>query len=126
MEAGLEDVLYQKGASFSAKLDETNDHIMDNSIDILRDLPITPAIPSISKLRNYHASDYIEPLPIVANSDNFYTKSPLALADMLKVHSNDRFTVREAPEINSDRIDTISMAINGASNHTESPLHSNT
>lgn len=58
-----EDVLYQRGASFSAKLDDTNAHIMDN------------AVPAGVE------DNYLPSNDLAASDDNFYSREDVSVYD---------------------------------------------
>lgn len=114
--AALEDVLYQKGASFSATLDETNGHVMDNSID--NDVPNDPSTaPAQRQTRkdtnNVHAlpapsREYFDSLvtgTATNGIDMFYSSKDMSIFDDVNNNRlnlpviNDRFTVRQAPQL---------------------------
>lgn len=125
--AAIEDVLYQKGASFSAKLDETNGHIIDNAIDIdvHSDSSITPTLTTrLTDLQNNPRAapsrEYFESLPTIANSANYQLKAQMediSIYDDVNNNRlnlppiNDRFTIREAPEIPRDRIKSLNVPL---------------
>lgn len=117
--AALEDVLYQKGASFSARLDETNGHVMDNSIDNEvqsgRPSRTTESVPATHRRQprpqrtmpenEPHVApsrEYLESLATIANNENYY--SDMSMFDDVNNNRlnlpliNDRFTVRQVPE----------------------------
>lgn len=137
--AALEDVLYQKGASFSAKLDDTNS--IDNNNNII-DVPSDPSTSSLSSssassssmLFTQRMSNNIEPhvapsreyfdsLATIArtasvgappsfggsssssSSDEMYYSKDMSIFDDVNNNRlnlpliNDRFTVRQAPQL---------------------------
>lgn len=136
--AALEDVLYQKGASFSAHLDDTNS--IDNN-----EVPSDPsaAAPSSGK-HQQRQSNNIEPhvapsreyfdslasftgaVPVVSSSrsapstsgtsNEMYYSKDMSIFDDVNNNRlnlpliNDRFTVRQAPQLPQDDQDTITEA----------------
>lgn len=135
--AALEDVLYQKGASFSAKLDDTNSIDNNNIIDVPSD-PSTSSLSSSSSsassssmLFTQRMSNNIEPhvapsreyfdsLATIArtasvgaplsfggssSSDEMYYSKDMSIFDDVNNNRlnlpliNDRFTVRQAPQL---------------------------
>lgn len=134
--AALEDVLYQKGASFSAHLDDTNS--IDNN-----QVPSDPSAASSSSKHQQRPSNNIEPhvapsreyfdslasftgaVPVVSSSrsapssgtsNEMYYSKDMSIFDDVNNNRlnlpliNDRFTVRQAPQLPQDDQDTITEA----------------
>lgn len=131
--AALEDVLYQKGASFSARLDDTNGHVMDNSIDNEvqsgRPSRTTEAVPATHRKQpktqrtmpenEPHVApsrEYLESLATIANNENYYSKDMSMFDDVNNNRLNlplinDRFTVRQVPQDPERMINEVEESI---------------
>lgn len=124
----MADVLYQKGASFSATLDDTNGHVMDNSVD--NSVPGDPSSGTQSQTQRRprlegniesHVApsrEYFDSMATIAssgsssstgNNEMFYSKDMSIFDDVNNNRLNlpminDRFTVRAAPELPPDEM----------------------
>lgn len=114
-----EDVLYQKGASFSAKLDETNGHVMENSVnaapsafaeagdDFNNDLTTKAAV-SLRTDENGGATWVgVEQ----QSNDNFFSKEDMSVYDDV---NNNRLNLRNVHESGQQR-EAAPLPKNGSS-----------
>ena len=115
--AAIEDVLYQKGASISASLDDTNNHVIDNSID--NDFPSDQEQQQGSNIESHIAPsreffDSLASMTMTGTAGNNNPEGDLYSASSSKDMSifddvnnnrlnlpviNDRFTVRQVPQM---------------------------
>lgn len=138
--ASIEDVLYQKGASFSAKLDDTNGHVMDNSIDSNDILPSAPSSSDPTHRLTKSASlvtrnrEYLDSLATIANGAAELDPASSASNDMSIFDDvnnnrlnlpviNDRFTVRQAPQFPPTQDNGLKADTTMSYSTTLSPTH---